>query len=72
MPAQFKFQAVSDDGATHEGVIVAVSAEHVEEYLSHQNLLPISISEVQDRRPYTLFGLLGGSKYEDLITFTNH
>ncbi len=71
MPAQFKFQAVSDDGATHEGVIVAVSAEHVEEYLSHQNLLPISISEVQDRRPYTLFGLLGGSKYEDLITFTN-
>lgn len=71
MPAQFKFQAVSDDGATHEGVIVAVSAEHVEEYLSHQNLLPISISEVQDRRPYTLFGLFGGNKYEDLITFTN-
>ncbi|MCM2271535.1 MAG: type II secretion system F family protein [candidate division Zixibacteria bacterium] len=71
MPAQFKFQAVSDDGATHEGVIVAVSAEHVEEYLSHQNLLPISISEVQDRRPYSLFGLFGGNKYEDLITFTN-
>lgn len=71
MPAQFKYQAVADDGSTHEGVIAAVSALHVEEYLSQQKLLPITIAEVQERRPYSFFGLLKGSTYEDLIAFTN-
>lgn len=71
MPAQFKYQAVAVDGSTHEGVIAAVSAQHVEEYLTQQRLLPITISQLQERRPLTLFGMLKSHTYEDLITFTN-
>lgn len=71
MPAQFKYQAVADDGSTHEGVIAAASVQHVEDYLSQQRLLPITISEVPERRPFSLFGMLQGNTYEDLITFTN-
>ncbi|MBK7141148.1 MAG: type II secretion system F family protein [bacterium] len=71
MPAQFKYQAVAVDGSTQEGVIAAVSAQQVEEYLTQQRLLPITISQLQERRPLTLFGMLKGHTYEDLITFTN-
>lgn len=71
MPAQYRYQAVAVDGSTHEGVIAAVSAQHVEDYLTQQRLLPITISQVQERRPLSMFGLLNGSTYEDLITFTN-
>lgn len=71
MPAQFRYQAVAVDGSTHEGVIAAVNAQHVEDYLTQQKLLPITIAPVQERRPLTLFGMLKGNTYEDLITFTN-
>lgn len=71
MPLQYKYKAVSSSGVQRSGVITAVSSEQVEEYLSEQNLIPISIRQTSDSRPLTFFGMLNGSSYEKLISFTN-
>lgn len=71
MPTQFRYKAVTEAGAHREGVITAVSAGHVEEYLAQQELTPVTIKELPERRPVALFGLLKGQDYEQLIQFTN-
>lgn len=71
MPAQFKYKAIAGDGASREGVITAVSSAHVEEFLTQQDLIPVAIKEIPERRPIMLFAMLKGQDYELLISFTN-
>jgi MSHA biogenesis protein MshG len=71
MPTQFKYRAVSHDGSERTGLLTAQSAEQVEEYLSEQNLIPVTIKQLSDTRSLSFFGMLGGSSYEKLISFTN-
>jgi MSHA biogenesis protein MshG len=73
MPSQtrYRYKAVAEDGSLEQGTIAAHSTETVEEFLSSRRLTPIKIAAVQERRPISLFGLLGGTDYEKLIMFTN-
>lgn len=71
MPAQFKYRAATDSGRFRDGTITAQNAEQVEELLHTQELIPINIQRVGDRRPFTLFGYLKGADYEKLIQFVS-
>ena len=71
MPDRFKYEAMSDAGVVSSGVITAVDNFHVEEFLVEQDLRPISITKVQQRRSLALFGFLKSGHAEDLIMITN-
>lgn len=53
------------------GVITAVDDYHVEEYLAEQELRPVSITKIRERKPFSLFGFLNSNQTEDLIMITN-
>ena len=46
MPIQYKFQAISDDGRTEDGVLTADSTQQVLDHLAEQHLIPISVKAV--------------------------
>jgi len=71
MPALYKYQALARDGSHQTGTITAPEVTAVEDFLRGQDLLPIKISAVRDRRQASLFGFLKGTEYENLIMFTN-
>ncbi|MFZ1685643.1 MAG: type II secretion system F family protein [Candidatus Zixiibacteriota bacterium] len=71
MPIQFKYRAVTVEGIEHNGVLTADSGDQVENYLSDQNLIPVSINQVSEGRSLSFFGMLRGQSYENLISFTN-
>jgi MSHA biogenesis protein MshG len=71
VPTQYKYRAVTTGGDEHSGIITAVSQEQVEEYLSEQSLMPVSIKQLSESRGLSFFGMLKGSSYERLIAFTN-
>jgi MSHA biogenesis protein MshG len=71
MPIQFKYRAVTVEGIEHNGVLSADSADQVENYLSDQNLIPVTIRQVSEGRSLSFFGMLRGQSYENLISFTN-
>lgn len=71
MPLQFKYKAVGPDGARRSGRMAADSAASVEEYLHGRQLVPIAVKPVKAGVPFSLFGFLKGSHYENLIMFTN-
>ncbi len=71
MPEQYKYQAVSESGEIRRGTISALGIPHVEEFLDQQDLHPIRISLIKQRRPLSFLGFVTGSFYENLIMFTN-
>jgi len=71
MPALYKYRALTRDGSHQTGTITAPEVSAVEDFLRGQDLLPISISAIKDRRQISLFGFLKGTDYENLIMFTN-
>jgi MSHA biogenesis protein MshG len=71
MPAQFRYKAVTADGRFRNGVITAQGQEQVEEFLQTQRLIPVTVSRLADKRPFTLFGFLKGDDYEKLIQFVS-
>lgn len=71
MPAQYKYRAVTNDGRFRDGIITAQNIDQVEEFLQTQRLIPVKVSRVGDRRPFTLFGFLAGADYEKLIQFVS-
>jgi MSHA biogenesis protein MshG len=71
MPIQFKYRAVTVEGVEHNGVLTADSPDQVENYLSDQNLIPVTIRQVSEGRSLSFFGMLRGQSYENLISFTN-
>ena len=71
MPAQYKYRAVTTDGRFRDGVITAQGQDQVEEFLQTQRLIPVTVSRVADKRPFTLFGFLKGADYEKLIQFVS-
>ncbi|MCP4684504.1 MAG: type II secretion system F family protein [bacterium] len=71
MPALYKYEALAQDGSHQKGTITAPEAAAVEDFLRGQELLPISISAIKDRRQISMFGFLKGADYENLIMFTN-
>ncbi len=71
MPALYKYQALARDGSHQTGTITAPEVAAVEDFLRGQELLPIEITAVKDRRQVSLFGFLKGADYENLIMFTN-
>ncbi len=71
MSDRFKYQAVSEKGEILEGVVTAADSDYVQEFLAEQNLLPIRIDLLKKKRSLSLFGLLKGAIYENLIMFTN-
>ncbi len=72
MPIQYKFQAISDDGRTEDGVLTAESTQQVLDHLAEQHLIPISVKAVKATAPFSFWGFFGGVPYEDLIMFTNN
>lgn len=70
MPTRFRFRAVTPGGEPRQGLVTAETAAQVEEYLANHELIPVRILPHRERRPLTLFGLLGGTDYETLIMFT--
>lgn len=71
MPALYKYEALARDGGHQTGTITAPEVAAVEAFLRDQDLLPIKIAAVRDRRRVSLFGFLKGADYENLIMFTN-
>jgi len=71
MPDKFKYQAISTVGTISRGEITAVDDLHVEEFLSEQDLRPISITRIKKHRPLALFGFFNSHDTEDLIMVTN-
>lgn len=71
MPALYEYKALTRDGGHRTGRITAPEVTAVEEFLREQELLPIEISAVKEKRQVSLFGFLKGADYENLIVFTN-
>jgi type II secretory pathway component PulF len=71
MPTQYKYKAVTSDGRRLSGSLVAATEATVEEFLREQDLLPVQISPVSERRQASIFGFLKGADYEKLIMFTS-
>ena len=71
MPALYEYKALARDGGHRTGRITAPEVTAVEEFLREQELLPIEISAVKEKRQVSLFGFLKGADYENLIMFTN-
>lgn len=72
MPVQFKYQAVSGDGAAKKGVFTANTSQQVLDHLAQQHLIPISVEQVRIATPFTFWGFFRGIQYENLIMFTNN
>ncbi len=71
MPAQYKYRALADDGKAREGIIAAENTDQVVEYLSKQELMPITITPFDKRKSFSLWGFFRKTDYENLILFTN-
>ncbi len=71
MQEQYKYQAATSDGSIRTGTVSAHSTDNVEEFLLKQQLIPVKISVIPRRQPFSFFGLLQGTDYEQLIMFTN-
>ncbi|MEW6049764.1 MAG: type II secretion system F family protein [Candidatus Zixiibacteriota bacterium] len=71
MQAQYRYKAASQDGAVRQGTITAHSEEAAEEFLAGQGLIPLEVRSLEGRQALTLFGLLKGTDYEQLIMFTS-
>jgi len=71
MPTQYKYKAITVDGSRRSGTMTAINETTVEEFLREQELLPVKISPIEEKRPLTLFGFLRGADYEKLIMFTS-
>ena len=71
MSVQFKYQAVSQDGHRHSGLISADRQSQVEDLLTGPDLLPVSITPKKTASRFSLTNLLNGSGSEELIMFTN-
>ncbi len=72
MPVQYKYRAVAYDGESREGILTAEKPEQVVDYLSQQNLIPISITPFQKKRPFSLLGFFRKTDYDNLILFTHN
>lgn len=72
MPVQFRYQAVSEDGASQEGVYAAESSQQVLDHLAQQHLIPVSIKQMRPKQPFAFWGFFRGTQYENLIMFTNN
>jgi len=72
MPAQFKYRALAQDGEARAGVITAENTDQVVDYLSKQNLTPITVAPFSKRKPFSLWGFFKKTDYENLILFTNN
>jgi len=70
MPTQYKYKAITVDGSRRSGTMT-INETTVEEFLREQELLPVKISPIEEKRPLTLFGFLRGADYEKLIMFTS-
>jgi len=71
MPTQYEYKAVATDGSRRTGKLAAINESTVEEFLREQELLPIKITVIEERRPLSVFGFLRGADYEKLIMFTS-
>lgn len=71
MSDRFKYEAMSEAGVITSGVISAVDDYHVEEFLAEQELRPISITKIRERKPFSFFGLINSNQTEDLIIITS-
>lgn len=71
MPTVFKYKAAKPDGTFVNGELSAEREEQIIIYLKEKNFLPISIKAQKKKQPVKLLTFLKGSKYEDLIMFTN-
>lgn len=71
MPDRFQYEAMSETGVITSGVISAVDDRHVEEFLAEQELRPIAITKIRERKPLSFLGFLNSGQTEDLIMITN-
>ena len=71
MQEQYRYSAATADGTIRTGTVSAHSTDNVEEFLLRQQLIPVKISVVPRKLPFSFFGLLQGTDYEQLIMFTN-
>ncbi len=72
MPVQFRYQAVSEDGAAKEGVFAADTSQQVIDHLAQQQLIPVSIEQMRATQPFAFWGFFRGTQYENLMMFTNN
>ncbi len=70
MPSQYEYKAVTANGDRQAGKLAAANESTVEQFLRNQDLLPIEIKPIEERRPLSLFGFLRGADYEKLLMFT--
>ena len=72
MSVQYKYRAIAPDGAFREGVVTADSDSQVLDYLAKQELTPLAVATVGERRSFSLWGFFKKTDYENLILFTNN
>ncbi|MEA3297523.1 MAG: type II secretion system F family protein, partial [candidate division Zixibacteria bacterium] len=72
MPALYEYKAMAANGQPRKGTITVDNKNQVVDYLSEQQLIPISIKQVKKRSSLSLWGLFSGNEYENLIMFTTN
>ncbi|MBU8932378.1 MAG: type II secretion system F family protein [candidate division Zixibacteria bacterium] len=72
MPTRYKYQAISDDGQRHTGVVAAERDQQVLDDLVERNLTPISVEKTREVKSLSVWGFSKGAHYEQLIQFTSN
>ena len=70
MPARYKYKAIGPDGTQVEDRIIAENDRQVIEFLAEQSLIPVSVTEINTHRSFSIWGFFRGTVYENLIAFT--